>query len=97
MLLRIYERLVKAGLRFEMALRADAGFSSPELYQTCETLGVRYVIGLITHRSLVERLEPAMKRARTIAEVDGTAKVITDFTMRCGAQLSRGTPGYVAA
>lgn len=84
LLLRIYERLVKAGLRFDMALRADAGFSSPELYQVCETLGVRYVIGLITHKSLTQRLEPAMQLARTIAEAEGTAKIITDFTMRWG-------------
>ena len=83
-LLRIYRRLVEAGLRFDMSLRADAGFSSPELYQTCESLGVRYVIGLITHRSLVERLEPTMQRTREIAKVEASAKIITDFTMRWG-------------
>jgi hypothetical protein len=83
-LLRIYRRLVEAGLRFDMTLRADAGFSSPELYQTCETLGVRYVIGLITHSALVARLEPTMQRARTIAAKDGNAKIITAFTMRWG-------------
>lgn len=87
-LLRIYRRLVEAGLRFDMIVRADAGFSSPELYQTCETLGVRYVIGLITHHSLVERLEPTMRRARNVAEADGSARIITDFTMRWG----RNTP-----
>jgi hypothetical protein len=83
-LLRIYRRLVEAGLRFNMIVRADAGFSSPELYQLCETLGVRYVIGLITHKVLVAQLEPTMQRAREIAERDGTAKIITDFTMRWG-------------
>lgn len=83
-LLRIYRRLVEAGLRFEMTLRADAGFSSPELYETCETLGVRYVIGLITHSALVTRLESTMQRAREIAEQQGRAKIITDFTMRWG-------------
>ncbi len=84
LLMRIHRRLVQAGLRFDMIVRADAGFSSPELYQTCENLGVRYVIGLITHRSLVERLEPTMQRARKVAEADGSAKIITDFTMRWG-------------
>jgi hypothetical protein len=83
-LLRIYRRLVEAGLRFDMTLRADAGFSSPELYQTCETLGVRYVIGLITHSALVARLEPTMQCARTMAAKDGSAKIITAFTMRWG-------------
>lgn len=83
-LIRIYRRLVEAGLRFEMILRADAGFSLPELYQTCETLGVRYVIGLITHRSLTERLGPAMQQARKIAKEKGAAKIITEFMMRWG-------------
>jgi hypothetical protein len=83
-LMRIYRRLVEAGVRFDMTLRADAGFSSPELYQTCETLGIDYVIGLITHRALISRLEPTMKQARTIAKKEGTAKIITDFEMRWG-------------
>jgi hypothetical protein len=83
-LMRIYRRLVESGLRFEMILRADAGFSSPELYQTCETLGIRYVIGLITHHALNARLEPTMQRAREIAKTEGTAKVFTAFMMRWG-------------
>ena len=85
-LMRIYRRLVEAGVRFKLTLRADAGFSSPELYQTCETLGIRYVIGLITHRALNARLEPTMERAREIAQRDGTAKVFTAFMMRWGRE-----------
>lgn len=84
MLVRIYRRLVEAGLRFDMTIRADAGFSLPELYLTCETLGIRYVIGLITHPALVQALEPTMMRARAIAETKGTAKVITDFMKKWG-------------
>jgi len=84
LLLRIYRRLVEAGLRFDMTIRADAGFSLPELYLTCETLGIRYVIGLITHPGLVKELEPTMKRARTIAQTEGTAKIITDFMKHWG-------------
>ena len=83
-LMRVYRRLVESGLRFEMILRADAGFSSPELYQTCETLGIRYVIGLITHRALNARLEPTMRRAREIAKTEGSAKIFTAFMMRWG-------------
>lgn len=83
-LTRIYRRLVEAGVRFEMTLRADAGFSSPELYQTCETLGIDYVIGLVTHHALTSRLEPTMVRARKVAKKEGTAKIITDFMMRWG-------------
>jgi hypothetical protein len=84
LLLRIYRRLVEAGLRFDMTIRADAGFSLPELYLMCETLGIRYVIGLITHSALVKELEPTMQRARRIAEVEGTAKIITDFMKHWG-------------
>lgn len=84
LLLRIYERLVEAGLRFEMTIRADAGFSLPELYLMCEILGIRYVIGLITHASLVKDLEPTMERARAIAETNGTAKLFTDFMKKWG-------------
>lgn len=84
MLLRIYRRLVEAGVNFEMTIRADAGFSFPELYALCETLRIRYVIGLITHPGLVKELEPAMRRARRIAETEGTAKIITDFVKKWG-------------
>jgi hypothetical protein len=83
-LLRIYRRLVEAGLRFDMTLRADAGFSSPHLYQMCETLGIDYVVGLITHKALVARLEPTMRRARRIAARSGTAKLLTSFRMQWG-------------
>jgi hypothetical protein len=54
------------------------------LYLTCETLGIRYVIGLITHPGLVKELEPTMRRARIIAKNEGTAKLITDFMKRWG-------------
>lgn len=84
MLLRIYRRLVEAGVRFEMTIRADAGFSFPELYALCETLGIRYVIGLITHPGLVKELEPTMRRARRVAKAEGTAKIITDFMKKWG-------------
>lgn len=84
LLLRIYRRLVEAGVRFEMTLRADAGFSFPELYALCEDLGIHYVIGLITHTALVREVEPTMRRARKIARAEGTAKLITDFRIKWG-------------
>lgn len=84
LLLRIYRRLVDAGVPFEMTLRADAGFSFPELYAVCEDLGIHYVIGLITHPALTRQLEPTMRRARKVARAGGTARLITDFTMKWG-------------
>jgi hypothetical protein len=84
LLLRIYQRLVEAGIRFDMTVRADAGFSFPELYLMCETLGIRYVIGLITHPGLVKELEPTMQRAREVATADGTTRIVTDFMKKWG-------------
>ena len=83
-LLRIVRRLIDAGLRFDITLRADAGFSSPDLYEACESLGIRYVIGLITHKALVDRLEPTLAEARLLAASTGTAKIITAFSMCWG-------------
>lgn len=84
LLLRICRRLTESGLRFDMIVRADAGFSTPELYDVCESLGIRYVVGLVTHAALTARLEPTMEQARAIAAEHGTAKLITDFQMRWG-------------
>ena len=86
LLMRIYRRLVEAGLRFDMTVRADAGFSTPELYALCEDLQIRYVIGLVTHAALNAKLEPTMERARTIAAQGGTARIFTDFMMRWGSK-----------
>ncbi len=83
-LLRIVRRLVDAGIRFDITLRADAGFSSPDLYETCENLGIHYVIGLITHKALIDRLEPTLAEARALAATTGTAKIIADFSMCWG-------------
>jgi len=83
-LLRIVEKLTASFQSFEVAIRADAGFSSPDLYELCETIGIDYVIGLITHRVLTDRAEPWMAEARAIADRDGSAQLIRDFPFRWG-------------
>lgn len=87
-LLRIYKLLVESGLRFDLSIRADAGFSFPEVYELCETMGIDYVIGLITHPKLKQRLEPAMEEAREIAAREGKARILTDFMMRWGRKTT---------
>jgi len=83
-LLRIVEKLIVTFPSFHLTIRADAGFSSPDLYQLCETMGIDYVIGLITHQALNREVEPWMKEARAIAETEGRATLIRDFMLRWG-------------
>jgi hypothetical protein len=83
-LLRIVERLTAAFPTFHLTIRADAGFSFPDLYELCETIGIDYVIGLITHPKLNAYAEPWMREARTIAATEGHATLIRDFTVRWG-------------
>lgn len=79
-LLRIMERLSFALGKFDLLVRADAGFSTPELYQLCETMGIRYVVALITHKSLTERAEPWMADARKLSEKTGEpVRLIREF------------------
>jgi hypothetical protein len=95
-LLRIVEKLTRKFLSFHLTLRADAGFSSPELYQVCESIGIDYVIGLITHRTLTSRAEPWMKQARTIAAREGSARLIRDFTLCWGKRTNQPSRRIIA-
>ena len=83
-LVRIVEKLTEAFSSFHLTIRADAGFSSPDLYELCEQIGIDYVIGLITHKVLTDRVEPWMAEARAIAEREGSAQLIRDFFHRWG-------------
>lgn len=89
MLGRILERLTFALPSFELTLRADAGFSSPDLYAFCEAANVRYVIGLITHQKLRENAEPWLVEARHAVESTGrTVRFLREFDLQWG----KGTP-----
>ncbi len=83
-LVRIVEKLTATFPSFELTIRADAGFSSPDLYLLCEEMGIDYVIGLITHKVLTDRAEPWMVEARAIAQREGSAQLIRDFFHRWG-------------
>ena len=84
-LLRIMEKLSFAVGKFDLLVRADAGFSTPELYQLCDTMGIRYVVGLITHKTLTERAAPWMSEARRLFEQNGEpVRLIREFDHRWG-------------
>lgn len=84
-LLRIMEKLSFAVGKFDLLVRADAGFSTPELYKLCDTMGIRYVVGLITHKTLTERAVPWMAEARTLFEATGEpVRLIREFEHRWG-------------
>jgi hypothetical protein len=84
-LLRIMEKLSLAVGKFDLLVRADAGFSTPELYRLCETMGIRYVVGLITHKTLTERAAPWMAEARRLFGQTGEpVRLIREFDHRWG-------------
>ncbi len=80
-LLRIFKRMVeRLPRKARITLRADAGFAVPELYEFCETIGIRYVIGQITHASYKERVTETLAEAIRQFEETGTkARVFTEF------------------
>jgi hypothetical protein len=52
---RIVWRLKKALPKTEIIIRADAGFAIPELYEYCESEGLKYAIGLVRN-DVLERM-----------------------------------------
>ena len=88
-LLRIVEKLTARLASFGLTLRADAGFSSPELFTLCESMGIDYVIGLITHKTLTDHAEPWMKQARKIAAREGSARLIGEFRLAWGKKTNQ--------
>lgn len=84
-LLRIMEKLSFALGKFDLLVRADAGFSTPELYKLCDTMGIRYVVGLITHKTLTEHAALWMDEARKLHEETGEpVRLIREFEHRWG-------------
>jgi hypothetical protein len=84
-LLRIMEKLSFALGKFDLLVRADAGFSTPELYRLCDTMGICYVVGLITHKTLRERAEGWMEEARESFDRTGEpVRLIREFQHRWG-------------
>ncbi len=81
-LLRIFREIVeRLPKSVRILLRADAGFAIPEMYEMCETLGIDYVIGQITHERLREQIVAEMNAAQAIFEsTDEKSTIYTDFS-----------------
>jgi len=60
---RIIPKLKGAFPKAEIVIRGDAGFAVPELYEYCETEGLKYVIGLIRNDVLERMIEDLLKKA----------------------------------
>lgn len=80
-LLRIFKRIVERLPReARITFRADAGFAMPEIYELCEAMGIRYVIGQITHASYKEHAADVLAQARQQFDETGQkARLFTEF------------------
>ena len=68
-------RMLRAGLpETELVFRADAGFALPEVYETCERLGVSYLISLPKNERLQEMAAALMDESRAIHAEGGGKK-----------------------
>jgi hypothetical protein len=70
--LRRLVRMLQSALpNTELMFRADAGFALPEVYETCESLGVQYLISLARNGRLQEMAAPLMSESRAAHAKDG--------------------------
>jgi hypothetical protein len=73
-----------------IVLRADSGFCREAILAWCEAHRVDYVIGLARNERLLEKLSPALVRAREQAVLcGGTARVFAEFSYRTRETWSR--------
>jgi hypothetical protein len=80
-LLRIFKKIAeRLPSTAQITFRADAGFATPELYELCEAMGIRYVIGQITHASYKEKAAGALAEAvQHFEETGAKVRVFTEF------------------
>ena len=80
-LLRIFDRIAhRMSSRTSVSLRADAGFAVPELYELCETLGIRYTIGQNSHSTYKQQAEELLAEARRQYQETGRkVRLFTEF------------------
>ena len=60
----LFWRLKRAWPEVRIILRADAGFSLPEVVQVCERAVVGYAIGFACNRVLARKIDDLLERAR---------------------------------
>jgi len=79
----LVKRLRRAYPKAPIRLRADAGFSFPELYDALEAEGVEYLIGIPHHKAFREFTADVVERARKRFERTGKpVRMFTSFRYR---------------
>jgi hypothetical protein len=69
----------------EFIFRADAGFAFPEMYETCEALGVSYLISLPKNDRLLKMASPLMDQAKQQKEqTQGKVRVFGEYEYAAG-------------
>jgi len=77
---RIVSRLRVAFPKTRIELRADSGLALPEVYESCERLGVPYTISLAKNERLKALAEPWRREARAIhAETGEKVQIFGEF------------------
>jgi Transposase DDE domain group 1 len=70
----LFWRLRRAWPKVQIILRADSGFSLPELVTTCERAQVGYVLGYRRNAVLERKIQPVLEQARVVACLNGDGK-----------------------
>jgi hypothetical protein len=87
---RILKRLIRyIRARFpelKITIRADAGFSAPEVYEYCEQAGISYLIGIGRNERLEEQNEKLMQWASWLYRISGEKqRLISSFEYQAGS------------
>jgi hypothetical protein len=77
---RMVRRLQEAFPKAELVFRADAGFALPEVYATCERMGVRYAVSL-------PRNERLLTLSRSLLDAAAQERAVTNEKVRLFGQV----------
>ncbi len=70
----LFWRLRRAWPGVQMTLRADSGFSLPEIVRVCERAGVSYALGYSCNAVLKDKIQPLLEQSRVVACLSETGK-----------------------
>ncbi len=70
----LFWRLRRAWPGVQMTLRADSGFSLPEIVRGCERAQVSYVLGYSGNAVLTRKIQPLLEQSRVVACLSETGK-----------------------
>jgi hypothetical protein len=70
----LFWRLRRAWPEVQIILRADSGFSLPEIVTICERAKVGYAVGYPRNAVLERKIQPVLEQARVVACLNGDGK-----------------------